>query len=71
MQQIPVPYGSMLHIPLTSLLLLAAKQKLHTKKTTFVCLYKCIIVNPHSTCMGHTEGPQAYGVYANQPTNFF
>ena len=26
-QQIPVPYGSMLHIPLTNLLLLAAKQE--------------------------------------------
>ena len=30
-QQIPVPYGSMLHIPPTNLLLLAAKQELYKK----------------------------------------
>ena len=30
-QQIPVPYGSMLHIPLTNLLLLAAKQEPYKK----------------------------------------
>ena len=30
-QQIPVPYGSMLHIPLTNLLLLAAKQESYKK----------------------------------------
>ena len=31
-QQIPVPYGSILHIPPTNLLLLAAKQELYTRK---------------------------------------
>ena len=31
LQQIPVPYGSMLHIPPTNLLLLAAKQKPYKK----------------------------------------
>ena len=31
-QRIPVPYGSMLHIPLTNLLLLAAKQELYKNK---------------------------------------
>ena len=30
-QQIPVPYGSVLHIPPTNLLLLAAKQEPYTK----------------------------------------
>ena len=30
-QQIPVPYGSMLHIPPTNLLLLAAKQESYKK----------------------------------------
>ena len=30
-QQIPVPYGSMLHIPPTNLLLLAAKQEPYKK----------------------------------------
>ena len=30
-QQIPVPFGSMLHIPLTNLLLLAAKEKQYKK----------------------------------------
>ena len=31
LQQIPVPFGSMLHIPPTNLLLLAAKQDPHKK----------------------------------------
>ena len=31
-QQIPVPYGSMLHIPTTNLLLLAAKQEPYQKR---------------------------------------
>ena len=30
-QQIPVPYGSMLHIPLANLLFLAAKQEPYKK----------------------------------------
>ena len=34
-QQVPVPYGSMLHIPPTNLLLLAAKQEPYKKAYLF------------------------------------